>query len=48
MGFSLFGVSVATIALVDPFEDMDIFDELPDVVFVLFCEYSLFVVVEHE
>lgn len=44
----LFGVSVPSIALVDSFEDVYVFNKLFDVIFVCFIEGSLFVVVKHE
>lgn len=44
----LFGVGVASVALVDSLEDVYVLDELFDVIFLFFFEGSLFVVVEHE
>lgn len=44
----LFGVGVASVALIDPFEDVDVFNELFDVIFVFLGEWSLLVVVKHE
>lgn len=46
--FCLFGVSVATVALVDSFEGMDVFNKLFDVIFELLWEWNLLIVVKHK
>ena len=46
--FSLFGVGVAAVALVDAFEDVNVLDELFDGGLVVLGERGLLAVVQHE